>query len=58
MDPFKEVMKISSITIIFGLLSLIIGWFSVIIIDPVMKFHLREIAIVLLVLPRAIPKEG
>ena len=50
MDPFKEVMKINSITILFGLLSLVIGWFSVIIIDPVLMFQLREIAIVLLVL--------
>ena len=50
MDPFKEVMKISTITILFGLLSLVIGWISVIIIDPVLMFQLREIAIVLLVL--------
>ena len=50
MDLFKEVMKISAITILFGLLSLVIGWISVIIADPVLMFHLREIAIVLLVL--------
>jgi hypothetical protein len=49
MDPIKEVMKISSITILFGLLALVIGWFSIIA-DPIMMFHLREIAIVLLVL--------
>ena len=50
MDPFKEVMKISAITILFGLLSLVIGWISVIIFDPVLMVQLREIAIVLLVL--------
>ena len=50
MDPFKEVMKISAITMLFGLLALAIGWFSVIILDPVLMFQLREIAIVLLVL--------
>jgi hypothetical protein len=50
MDPLKEVMKISAITILFGLLSLVIGWLSVIIIDPVLMVQLREIAIVLLVL--------
>jgi putative Mn2+ efflux pump MntP len=50
MDPFKEVMKISAITILFGLLSLVIGWFSVIIIDSFLMIQLREIAIVLLVL--------
>ena len=50
MDPFKEVIKISAITILFGLLSLVIGWISVIIIDPVLMFQLREIAIVLLIL--------
>ena len=50
MDPFKEVVKISTITILFGLLSLVIGWISVIIIDPVLMVQLREIAIVLLVL--------
>jgi hypothetical protein len=43
-------MKISAITILFGLLSLVIGWLSVIIIDPVLMVQLREIAIVLLVL--------
>ncbi len=50
MDPFKEVMKISVITIVFGLLALVIGWFSVIVLDPVLMFQFREIAIVLLVL--------
>jgi hypothetical protein len=50
MDPLKEVMKISAITILFGLLSLVIGWLSVIIIDPVLMVQLRELAIVLLVL--------
>jgi len=50
MDPFKEVMKISAITMLFGLLALAIGWFSIIILDPVLMFQLREIAIVLLVL--------
>ena len=49
MDPFKEVMKISSITILFGLLALVIGWFSIIA-EPVLMFQLREIAIVFLVL--------
>ena len=49
MDPFKEVMKISSITILFGLLALVIGWLSIVA-DPVLMFHLRNIAIVLLVL--------
>jgi hypothetical protein len=49
MDPLKEAMKISSITIIFGLLSVVIGWFSIIA-EPVMMIQLREIAIVLLVL--------
>jgi hypothetical protein len=49
MDPFKEVMKISAITILFGLLSLVIGWLSVIA-DPVLMVQLREIAIVLLIL--------
>jgi hypothetical protein len=43
-------MKISAITILFGLLSLVIGWISVIIIDPILMIQLREIAIVLLVL--------
>ena len=50
MDPFKEVMKISSITILFGLLALAIGWFSVIILDPILMLEMREISIVLLVL--------
>ena len=50
MDPFKEVMKISVITILFGLLALVIGWISVVVIDPVLMFQLREIAIVFLVL--------
>ena len=49
MDPLKEVMKISTITIIFGLLSVVIGWFSIIA-DPVLMVQLREIAMVLLVL--------
>jgi len=49
MDPFKEVMKISAITMLFGLLALAIGWFSIVA-DPVLMFQLREIAIVLLVL--------
>ena len=49
MDPFKEVMKISTITIIFGLLALIIGWFSIVA-EPLLMFHLRDIAIVFLVL--------
>jgi hypothetical protein len=49
MDPFKEVMKVSAITIIFGILALVIGWFSVVADLPLM-FHLREIAIVLLVM--------
>jgi hypothetical protein len=43
-------MKISAITILFGLLSLVIGWISVIIIDPGLMVQLREIAIVLLIL--------
>jgi len=50
MDPFKEVMKISTITILFGLLALAIGWFSVIILDPILMLEMREISIVLLVL--------
>jgi len=50
MDPFKEVMKISSITILFGLLALAIGWLSVVILDPVLMLGVREISIVLLVL--------
>ena len=50
MDPFKEVMKISMITILFGLLALAIGWLSVIILDPILMLEMREIAIVLLVL--------
>jgi len=50
MDPFKEVMKISAITILFGLLALTIGWLSVIILDPILMLEMREIAIVLLVL--------
>ena len=50
MDPFKEVIKISAITILFGLLALAIGWLSVIILDPVLMLGVREIAIVLLVL--------
>ena len=50
MDPFKEVMKISAITILFGLLALAIGWFSVIILDPILMLETREISIVLLVL--------
>ena len=50
MDPFKDVMKISAITILFGLLSLVIGWISVVIIEPVLMFQLREIAVILLVL--------
>ena len=50
MDPFKEVMKISSITILFGLLALSIGWLSVVILDPVLMLGVREISIVLLVL--------
>jgi hypothetical protein len=50
MGSFKDVMKISAITILFGLLSLVIGWISVIIIDPILMIQLREIAIVLLVL--------
>jgi hypothetical protein len=49
MDPFRDVMKISMITILFGALALVIGWFSVAADLPLM-FHLREIAIVLLVL--------
>jgi hypothetical protein len=49
MDPLKEVMKISTITIIFGLLSVVIGWLSIIA-DPALIVQLREIAIVLLVL--------
>ena len=49
MDPFRDVMKISAITILFGVLALVIGWFSVVADLPLM-FHLREIAIVLLVL--------
>jgi hypothetical protein len=36
-------------TILFGVLALVIGWFSVVTDLPLM-FHLREIAIVLLVL--------
>ena len=50
MDPFKEVMKISTITILFGLLALTIGWFSVIILDPILMLEMREISVVLLVL--------
>ena len=50
MDPVKKVMKISAITILFGLLALVIGWFSIVVIDPVLMLQLREIAIVLLVL--------
>jgi hypothetical protein len=50
MDPFKEVMKISAITILFGLLAMVIGWISIVVIDPVLMFRLREIAIVFLVL--------
>jgi len=50
MDPFKEVMKISSITILFGLLALSIGWLSVVILDPVLMLGVREISIVFLVL--------
>ena len=49
MDPFREVMKISAITILFGVLALVIGWLSVVADLPLM-FYLREIAIVLLVL--------
>jgi hypothetical protein len=49
MDPFKEVMKISPITIIFGILALVISWYSIVT-DPVLMIHLREIAIVLQVL--------
>jgi hypothetical protein len=50
MDPFKEIMKISSITILFGFLSLVIGWISVVAINPIEMLQLREIAIVLLIL--------
>jgi len=50
MDPFKEVMKISAITLLFGLLALAVGWLSVIILDPVLMLGVREISIVLLVL--------
>jgi hypothetical protein len=42
-------MKISSITILFGLLSVVIGWFSIVA-EPIMMIQLREISIVLLVL--------
>jgi hypothetical protein len=49
MDPLKETMKISSITILFGLLSVVIGWFSIVA-EPALMIQLREIAIVLLVL--------
>jgi hypothetical protein len=49
MDPFKEVMKINAITIIFGLLALIIGWFSIVA-EPLLMLHLRDIAIVFLIL--------
>lgn len=50
MDPFKEVMKISAITMLFGLLSLTIGWLSAMAFDPILRLELGEIAIVLLVL--------
>jgi len=50
MDPFKEVMKISAITMLFGLLALVIGWFSVVLTEPVFMLQFRQIAIVLLVL--------
>ena len=49
MDPFKETMRISAITILFGFLALVIGWLSVIV-EPVLMFQLREIAIVFLIL--------
>jgi len=49
MDPLKEVMKISTMTILFGLLSVVIGWFSIVA-EPVLMIQLREIAIVFLVL--------
>lgn len=49
MNPFKGTMRISAITILFGLLALSLGWLSIVA-DLVSMLQLRQIAIVLLVL--------
>lgn len=49
MNPFKGIMRISAITILFGLLALSLGWLSIVA-DLVSMLQLRQIAIVLLVL--------
>ena len=49
MNALKGTMKISAITILFGLLALSLGWLSVVA-DSISMLQLRQIAIVLLVL--------
>ena len=50
MDPFEGVKKISISTIIFGILTLLIGWSVTQIHDPILRLEIGVIALVFLVL--------
>lgn len=50
MDPFEGVKKISISTIIFGILTLLIGWSVTQIYDVILRLEIGVIALVFLVL--------
>lgn len=50
MDPFEAVKKISISTIIFGILTLLIGWSVTQIYDVILRLEIGVIALVFLVL--------
>lgn len=50
MDPFESVKKISISTIIFGILTLLIGWSVTQIYDPILRLEIGVTALVFLVL--------
>ncbi len=50
MDPFESVKNISISTIIFGVLTLLIGWSVMQIYDPILRLEIGVTALVFLVL--------
>ena len=50
MDPFETVKKVSISTIIFGVLTLLIGWSVTQIYDVILRLEIGVIALVFLVL--------
>ena len=50
MDPFESVKKISIVTIIFGVLTLLLGWSITQIHDYILRLEIGEAALVFLAL--------